>query len=67
MNFDHLIEVIISKVNKGIGTITELSFLLRTYFDYRDFIFNQPNNKNFLNRIDKFRYNALFAITSAIQ
>ena len=40
---------------------------MKTYLDYGDIIYNQPNNKRFTQKIEQIQYNAAFAITSAIK
>ena len=70
----------ICKANKGIGLIKKTSLdlprktlidiyksLVRPHLDYGDVIYDQPNNKNFVNKLESIQYNAALAITGAIK
>ena len=78
LNFNHRINVKISKGNKGIGIIKRLSHILprkslitiyksfiRSRLDYCDVIYDQPNNESFSSKIKRIQYNAALAITGA--
>ena len=61
LNFNHHINVNISKANKGIGIIKRLSHILprksyksfiRPHLDYCDVIYDQPNNESFCRKIE---------------
>ena len=80
LNFNHHINVKISKANKGIGIIKRLSHILprkslitiyksfiRPHLDYCDVIYDQPNNESFCRKIERIQYNATLAITGAIR
>ena len=80
LNFNHRINVKISKGNKGIGIIKRLSHILprkslitiyksfiRPHLDYCDVIYDQPNNESFCSKIEQLQYNAALAITGAIR
>ena len=80
LNFDHHLNEKISKVNKGIGLIKQLSCILpreslltvyksfvRPHLDYADVIYHQPHNETFCNRIESVQYNVALAITGAIR
>ena len=80
LNFNHHINVKISKANKGIGIIKRLSHILprkslitiyksftRPHLDYCDVIYDQPNNKSFCSKIEPIQYNAALAITGSIR
>ena len=80
LSFNTHIKDKIAKVNKGIGIICKLSFCLpreslitiyksfvRPHIDYGDIIYDQPNNKQFCNMIERVQYNAVLAITGAIK
>ena len=66
LNFSHHINVKISEANKGIGIIKRLSHILprkalitihksfiRPHLDYRDVIYDQPNNESFCTKLSK--------------
>ena len=68
------------KALKGIGIIEKLSKSLprhslvtiyksfvRPHLDYGDIIYDQPNNENFLQKIERIQYKAALAITDAIK
>ena len=70
----------IAKANKGIGIIRKLSYFLpreslitiyksfvRPHIDYGDIIYDQANNEQFCNMIERVQYNAALAITGAIK
>ena len=40
---------------------------LRPLFDYRDIIYDQPQNESFCEKLESVQYKATLAITSAIQ
>ena len=76
LNFNHHINVNISKANKGIGIIKRLSHILprkslitiyksfiRPHLDYCDVIYDQPNNESFCREIER----AALVITGAIR
>ena len=80
LNFNHHLEEKIAKANKGIGLICKLAHILprqslltiyksfiRPHLDYGDIVYDQPNNENFCNTIEKVQYNAALAITGAIK
>ena len=65
LNFNHHINVKISKANKGTGIIKRLSHILprksvitiyksfiRPHLDYCDVIYDQPNNKSLCSKIE---------------
>ena len=67
------------KFNKDIGIIEKLQnrlprqALLTIYksfvtphLDYRDIIYDQPNNESFCQKLDSYQYNAALSITRAI-
>ena len=66
LNFNHHLEEKITKANKGIGLIRKLAHILprqslltiyksfiRPHLDYGDIVYDQPNNENFCNTIEK--------------
>ena len=80
LNFNHHLEEKIAKANKGIGLVRKLAHILprqslltiyksfiRPHLDYGDIVYDQPNNENFWNTIEKVQYNAALAITGAIK
>ena len=80
LSFNTHIKDKIAKANKGIGIIRKLSYFLpreslitiyksfvRPHIDYGDIIYDQPNNKQFCNMIERVQYNAALAITGAIK
>ena len=80
LSFNTHIKDKIAKANKGIGIIRKLSYFLpreslitiyksfvRTHIDYGDIIYDQPNNEQFCNMIERVQYNAALAITGAIK
>ena len=80
LNFNAHIDEKICKANKGIGLIKKMSLdlprktlidiyksLVRPHLDYGDVIYDQPNNKNFVNKLESIQYNAALAITGAIK
>ena len=79
-NFNHHLKEKIAKANKGIGLIRKLPHILprqslltiyksfiRPHLDYGDIVYDQPNNEDFCNTIEKVQYNAALAITGAIK
>ena len=67
LNFNHRINVKISKGNKGIGIIKRLSHILprkslitiyksfiRPHLDYCDVIYDQPNNESFCSKLKEY-------------
>ena len=80
LNLNHHLEEKIAQANKGIGLICKLAHILprqslltiyksfiRPHLDYVDIVYDQPNNENFCNAIEKVQYNAALAITGAIK
>ena len=73
LNFNHHINEKIAKVNKSIGLIRKLAYvlprqsLIAIYKYYGVVIYDQPNNENFCNLIERIQYNAALAITGAIK
>ena len=80
LNFLQHIKEKISKANRGIGVIQKLRHILprhslitiyksfvRPHLDYCDIIYDQPNNQNFCNKIERVQYNAALGITDAIR
>ena len=80
LSFNTHVKDKIAKANKGIGIIRKLSYFLpreslitiyksffRPHIDYGDIIYNQPNNEQFCNMIERVQYNAALAITGAIK
>ena len=80
INFNHHINVKISKANNGIGIIKRLShilpkkslitiykFFIRSHLGYCDVIYDQPNNESFSTKIEQIQYNAALAIISTIR
>ena len=79
LNFNHHINVKISKAKKGIGIIERLSHILprkslitiyksfiRPHL-YCDVIYDQPNNESFCSKTEQIQYNAALAIAGAIR
>ena len=69
-----------SKANKGIEIIKRLSHILprkslitscksfiRPHLDYRDVIYDQPNNESFCSKVELIQDNGAFAITGAVR
>ena len=80
LNFSTHIKEKIAKANKGIGIIRKLAYYLprqslitiyksfvRPHVDYGDIIYDQPNNEQFCNMIERVQYNSALAITGAIK
>ena len=80
LNFKQHIHSAISKVNKGISVIKKLRHnlprkslvtickaSLRPLIDYGDIIYDQPQNESFCEKIESVQYEAILAITGAIQ
>ena len=80
LNFNHHLEEKIAKANKGTGLICKLAHILpgqslltiyksfiRPHLDYGDIVYDQPNNENVCDTIEKVQYNAALAITGAIK
>ena len=80
LSFNTHIKDKIAKANKAIGIIRKLSYFLpreslitiyksfvRPNIDYGDIIYDQPNNEQFCNMIERVQYNAALAITGAIK
>ena len=80
LGFIHHLNEKISKANKGIGLLKQVSHILprksslaiykafiRPHLDYADVIYDQPHNESFCNRIESVQYNAALAITGAIR
>ena len=80
INFNHHINVKISKANNGIGIIKRLShilpkkslitiykFFIRSHLGYCDVIYDQPNNESFSTKIEQIQYNAALVIISTIR
>ena len=40
---------------------------IRPHLDYRDIIYDKPDNESFKNKIEKFQYKVCIAITGAVQ
>ena len=70
----------INKATKIIGTIRKLNSVLprlslltiyktfvRPQLDFGDVIYDQPNNKSFIDKIESVQYDAALAITGAIR
>ena len=79
LNFKEHVDSTISEVNKGISLIKKLSHslprkslvaiykvFLRPLIDYRDIIYDQPNNESFCEKLESIQYIAALAITGAI-
>ena len=73
LNFNHHINQKIAKVNKSIGLIRKLAYvlprqsLIAIYKYYCVIIYDKPNNESFCNLIERIQYNAALAITGAIK
>ena len=80
LSFNTHIKEKIAKANKGIGIIRKLAYYLprqslitiyksfvRPHVDYGDIIYDQPNNEQFCNMVERVQYNAALAITGAIK
>ena len=80
LSFNTHIKDKIAKANKGSGIICKLSYFLpreslitiyksfvRPHIDFGDIIYDQPNNEQFCNMIERVQYNAALAITGAIK
>ena len=77
LNFKQHIDTTISKINKGISVIrhslrrkslmTIYKAFLRPLTDYRDIIYDQPQNESFCEKLELVQYKAVLAITGAIQ
>ena len=80
LNFGHHVNEKIYKANKIIGLIKMIYYHLprksllniyksfvRPHLDYRDVIYDQPNNDALCSRIESVQYNASLAITGAIK
>ena len=80
LNFKPHIHSAISKVNNGISVIknlrhnlprkslvTKCKAFLRPLIVYRDIIYDQPQNESFSEKIESVQYEAILAITGAIQ
>ena len=61
---------VIQKLNKTLpchSLITAYKSFVRPHLDYADIIYNQPNNEDFTQKIERIQYNATLAITGAIK
>ena len=80
LNFNHHINVKLSKALQGIGIIKGLSHIpprisliticksfIRPDLDYCDVIYEQPDNESFRWIIERIEYNAALGITGAIR
>ena len=80
LSFNNHLKEKIANANKGIGLIHKLAHILprqslltiyksfvRPHLDYGDIVYDQPNDDNFCNIIEKVQYNAALAITGAIK
>ena len=80
LNFNKHIHEIIAKESKEIGIIRRLFNILtlyalvtnhksfvRAHFDYCDILYDQSNNENLCNKIERVQHNAPLTITSAIK
>ena len=80
LNFKQHADCAISKINKGIAVIKKLRYslprkslvtiykaFLRPLIDYRDIIYEQPQNESFAEKLEGVQYKAALAITGAIQ
>ena len=72
LNFNHHINEVIAKPNKGIGLSRKLAHVLprlsliaiyksfiRPHLDYGDIIYDQSNNERFWNLIERVQYKQL--------
>ena len=70
---------VLTKASKGIAVIKRLrnsvprkslitiyKAMIRAHLDYRDILYDQPNNATFCQKIEFFQYKAALAITGAI-
>ena len=80
LNYNTHVKEKLSKVCKGIGLLRNLSnklpiqalvtiykTFIRPHLDYGDIAYDQPDNRTFINKIEKAQYNAALAITGAIR
>ena len=80
LNFHEHIAKKIKICNKLIGTIKHLSFhpprkslltiyksFVRPHLDYGDIIYDNPENKTLINKLEKVQYQACLAVTGAFQ
>ena len=80
LSFNEHLEEKFKKVNKGIGVLKRLAehlprsslltiykSFLRPLLDYGDTVYDHPNNKSFIDKIESIQYNAARAITGAIR
>ena len=80
LNFNIHITEKIGKASKGIGVIKKLvkspprnalqtiyKSFVRHHLDYKDILYDRPNNKSFISTIEQVQYNAALAITGAIK
>ena len=80
LNFSNHIKEKLSKANKGIGVLRKLYNVLprsslitiyksfiRPHLNYGAIIFDQPENEGFCKKTESVQYNAILAITGAIQ
>lgn len=80
LSFTNHLDEKISKVNKIIGLIKRLRFLLprrtlmdiyrsfaRPLLDYGDILYDNPGNSTFVDRLESVQYNATLAITGCIR
>ena len=80
LNFSNHIKEKLSKANKGIGVLRKLYNVLprsslitiyksfiRPHLNYGAIIFDQPENERFCKKTESVQYNAILAITGAIQ
>ena len=80
LSFKNHVDKKINKATKIIGTIRKLNSVLprlslltiyksfvRPHLDYGDVIYDQPNNKSFIDKIESVQYDAALAITGAIR
>ena len=80
LNFNHHVKEKITKANKGIGVIKNLSNILprdallticksfvRPHLDYGVIIYDQPQNESFCNKLESIQYNAALPVTGVIR
>ena len=80
LNFNAPVDQKIKNCNRIIGLIRRLSITLprndllticksfvRPYLDYGGILYDEPNNENFQNKLEKAQYRACFAMTVVIQ
>ena len=80
LNYNTHVKEKLSKVCKGIELLRNLSnklpiqalvtiykTFIRPHLDYGDIAYDQPDNRTFINKIEKAQYNAALAITGAIR